>query len=364
VRREFKALFLGFGLAWVAACGVDPRRPFERMSPEVDKAISEIEAGKPEPASGRLGAYIGASRCDGGALAAPFAADAQNASFDLGLALFQLAEQFGRRFGDLAMQRDGGPSDEEKRLALLRGDQIDCARALLDAILGRDLPADLEARARYLRGNLAFLEGQWDAAIKDYDEALKIIPGLPPDAGDGVGADTAWNRALALRHKEEDDKKDAGTDADADADADGGDADADADADAPDGDADADAPDGDADADAPDGDADADAPPDVGPDRDSGDSGPEDGPKEAQGDGGDSGPDGGGGDAAGDAPSDGSKDKPSGSDAGDGDASAPSPTAPNQDDRVLDQFEQAPTWQKEEAKARASGRKVRGMQDK
>ena len=344
MRREFKAIVLGFGLAWVAACGVDPRRPFDRMSPEVDKAINEYEAGKPEPATGRLENYIGSTRCDAGGLSAPAAPDAANAAFDLGLTLFQLAEQFGRRFGDSMMQHEGGATEEEKRLALLRGDQIDCARALLDAILGKDLPPELEARARYLRGNLSFLEGQWEAAIKDYDEALRIIPGLPPDAGDSIGADTAWNRALALRHKDEDDKKDAG--ADADADADGADGDG-----------------GDADADAPDGDADADAPPDVGPDRDGGDSGPEDGPKEATGDSGDSGQDGGSGDAAGDAPSDGSKDKPSGSDGGQGDAAAPSP-AGNQDDRVLDQFEQAPTWQKEEAKARASGRKVRGMQDK
>lgn len=354
---KVRALFAGLGLALFAACGWDPRRPFERNSPEVDRAIVEIDAGQAEPAAERLRRYVGASTCDAGALFAPGAADATAAGFDLGLALFGIAEAFGRRFGEQAPGRDGGPDEAAKQIAALRGDQAACARAALDAMLARaDLPAELEARARYLRGNLSFLEGDWDAAVKDYDRALKIIPGLPPDAGDSIGADAAWNRALALRNKQEDEKKDAGPDADADADAqpDGPDADADAGPDA-DADADADAP--------PDG-PDADAPPD-GPD--GGKDGPEDGPQEAQSDANDSGPEGGQGDAQGDAPADGSrddKDKPRGGDGGGPEASAPQPNAPTQDDRMLDQFEHAPTWQREEAKSKAGARRVKGMQDK
>lgn len=357
MQRYLKAAALGLALAWVAACGFDPKNPFQRLSPEVDKAIQELDAGQAETSTGRLADYLRASRCDAGSLSLPGPPDAENAAFDLGLSLFKLAEQFGRRFEDGLLRVDGGPDEEAKRLAVLRGDQIDCAKAALDAILARnDLTPELEARARYLRGNLAFLEQQWDDAVKDYDRALHLIPGFPGDAGDGIGRDTAWNRALALRHKEEDEKLDGGDDADADADADG-DADADADADA-DGDADADA-----DADAPDGDADADA--DAEPDAPDGSKdGPEDGPKEAQADSGDSGPEGGEGDAAGDAPSDGSDEKPAGPDGGQPDAGPAGAGAGNQDDRILDQFEQAPTWQKEEAKARAGSRKVRGMQDK
>ena len=332
MRRKSVALLLGLGIS-IAACGWDPRRPFERFSPDVDKAIVELDASQREAATGRLENYLSSTRCDGGQLVVPGAADASNATFDLGLALFGLAETYGRPFGDHEMQRDGGPTQEEKQLALLRGDQIDCAKAALDAILGHDLPPDLEARARYLRGNLAFLERRWKDAVEDYDKALRIIPGLPADAGvDGIGRDAAWNRALALRNDEEDQKKDAGPDADADADG-GPDADADA----------ADAPE-DRDGDAPD--APGDAPNEAGPDG---------------GDGGDGGGQDGGQDGGNDGGKDGGNDQRP--DAGGEDAATPPPTT-NQDERMLDQFEQAPTWQREEAKSRAGGRRVRGMADK
>ena len=353
MRRKSKALAAGLCLGWLAACGWDPRKPFERLSPEVDRAIAELDGGQPEAANARLSDYLTASKCDGGGILVPGAADASSASFDLGLSLFELAERFGRRFGDAVMSRDGGPSQEEKQLALLRGDQVECARAVLESILSRgDLSPEFEARARYLRGNLAFLDGRWDDAIKDYDKALRIIPGLKSDAGDGVGRDAAWNRALALRHKDDDDRNDAGSDADG-GDGDSGDADA------------ADGSDGDADADAEAGnDADADAPQDAPGDRDGSNDGPEDGPKEAASDAADSGPEGGGGDAAGDAPTDGSKESGAGPEGGAEDAGAPAPANGSQDDRILDQFEQAPTWQREEAKSKGQGRKVRGMQDK
>ena len=259
------------------------------------------------------------------------AGDASNATFDLGLAIFQLAEQYGRRFDDPIVVHDGGPTREEKQLALLRGDQIDCARALLDAILAHPLSAELEARARYLRGNLGYLDRAWQSAVDDYDKALRVIPGVAPDAGDAIGADAAWNRALALRNKDDDDKRDAGPDG------------SDADADAPDAD-------GDAPQDAPE-DRDGDAPADAG----------DDGGKDAGQDGGDAGGEDGGKDGGG---QDGGKDDDKGKDGGGEDASSPPQPTMSQDDRMLDQFEQAPTWQREEAKARASGRKLRGTQDK
>lgn len=345
--RKLRAAGIGLSLAWVAACGFDPKRPFERDAPEVNEAIHEIDAGQSAPASERLGKYLGAGACENGAMAAPGAGDASAAGFDLGLALFGVAESFGHRFGEPERERDGGPTEEEKQNATLRGDKIGCARAVLDAVLAsRDLSVEFAARAHYLRGNLGFLSREWDQAVKDYDQALALIPGLPADAGDSIGADAAWNRALALRNKEEDEKKDAGDDADAN---------------------DADANDQDSGQDAGE-DSGQDAGEDSGQDagEDSGQDAGQDAADDAKDDGGDSG--GGGDDAGQDAGDDASKnddkDKQDEKDAGQPDAAPPTPTGASQDDRMLDQFEQAPTWQREEAKSRAGGRKVRGMADK
>lgn len=338
MRREtWKAIAVGLSsAAFFVACGWDPKKPFERYSPDVDRAAADIDSGRPREAQEKLKTYIGASACDGGAMTVLNAADASNATFDLGLTLFKLAEQYGRKLDDAVVFKDGGPGQEDKQLDLARGDQLDCAKAVLDAILSRDMPVDLEARARYLRGNVAFLDRNWQSAIEDYDKALSLIPGLPIDAGDGIGRDAAHNRALALRFRDEEQKRDGGADADADGDADG--------------DADADAPDG------PDADADADAPKDAPQDQDG------DAPNDAEGDGApqpneDGGKDGGDG-----------NDKPDGG-KGDGgkEAGAPRsdvPQGPGQDERMLDMFEQAPTFQREESKSRGNARKMRGSQDK
>jgi tetratricopeptide (TPR) repeat protein len=328
-------MFWGLLVA-AAACGRESSKLFERNSPEVDHAIGELDAGAAEAGTGRLGRYLSTPGCDAGSLYVPGPADASNASFDMGLGLFQIAEKYGRRFGEPPPDRDAG-SREEQVLADLRDDQVDCARMLLDSLLAHPLPADLEARARYLRGNLAFLAGKWEDAIKDYDGALRVIPGIEGDAGDAIGADVAWNRALALRNKDDEDKKkDAGNDGN----------------------------------DAPDAQDDA--------QEDAGDGGKDSGPDSGDSGGEDSGDDGGanadGGDAGADAKGDSGKDdgKDGGPenrqpDAGEDQPSPqnpPTPTEANQDDRMLDQFEQAPTWQREEAKSRRQVRHGRGMQDK
>lgn len=331
----WRATLCGLWVSSALACANETSKLFERNSPEVDQAISELDAGRAEAATSTLTKYLRATGCDAGTLMVAEAADASNAGFDLSLTLFKIAELYGRRFGDVPPDRDGGASPEEKALAELRADQVDCAQAVLDRVLAGPLTPEHEARARYLRGNLSFLSGRWEDAIKDYDEALRVIPGIESDAGDSIGRDTAWNRALALRHKQdEDDKKDAGQDGDADADA-----------------------------------------PDSG--EDSGDASRDSGDDSGDANGEDGGDDAGknqGGDGGMDASPDGSKDL--GNDAGDDqkpDAGDQQPSPPpsstaqqpaNQDDRMLDQFEQAPTWQREEAKARAAARKVRGMQDK
>ncbi len=190
-----------------------------------------------------------------------------------------------------------------------------CAKRLVQTIAtAPETAIDLKARARYLEGNLAFLDGEYEEAVRSYDAGLLLAPG-DGDSGDSVGRDIAWNRAIALRRIE--DKKDAGPDASGDAAQDS----------------------------ATDGgrDAGGDGSGDKG--RDGASSSPE-----------------GGRDAGPDAsppksePPDGSAEQP---EAG----AKPPPTSPNEDERMLDQLESAPTLQQEEAK-RFGKKRVRGMADK
>ncbi len=193
--------------------------------------------------------------------------------------------------------------------------QIECARRVVQAIAEDDsLPGDMRARAHYLSGNLAFLDGAYEDAVSAYDRALVLTPG-EPDSGDPVGRDAAFNRAIALRRIE--DKKDAGADAsppgdassDASREGDGGTQDASRDS----GGGDGAAPQGGEDAG-----KDAESPPPPPPD-----AGPEP-PREA--------------------------------------GAAPPPSL-DEDQRMLDQLENAPTLQQEEAK-RMGKKRVRGMADK
>src|SRR5262249_19193898 len=49
-------------------------------------------------------------------------------------------------------------------------------------------------------------------AVRHYDAALKLVPGIV-DGSDTIGQDAAWNRAIALERIEEEKKRDAGNDA-------------------------------------------------------------------------------------------------------------------------------------------------------
>jgi tetratricopeptide (TPR) repeat protein len=289
-----------FILLSLCACHWDPEKPFEREAPPVNEAIAQLEAGKAPAAVATLEEYLSTGACADGNIGAPESLKKlPNGTFDLGLALFKIGEAFGRRFGEEEL--DGGADDPNRKA------QIECALRVVRAIAADDAqPLELRARARYLEGNLLFLGAQYEEAVSAYDKALVLSPGVV-DAGDPIGRDAAWNRAIALRRI--DDKKDAGNDA------------------------------------APDSPSDApqDAP------NDSGDAGK---------DGGDAG-DSGGGDAASDA----SKDQP---DAGppppppDG---GPPPRA-DQDERTLDQLESAPSLQQEVLKRQAKPPRGRGMVDK
>jgi hypothetical protein len=313
--RELIAAVIAVAPLATMACSWDPSRPFEREAPPVREAIGELDAGNAKGAAATLEDYLSTGACKEGAIGLPEAVRRlPNGSFDLGLALFKLGESFGARFGD--EDSDAGMTDDARQK---RAAQIACALEIAQHIASDEAtPLDLRARARYLEGNLDFLGADYEAAVRAYDEALHFAPGMT-DAGDPVGRDAAWNRAIALRRI--DDQKDAGNDA------------------AP--------PDG-SPGDASNNDNDASSKPDSGP-SDSGTNG-----------------DSGGNGDSGSPP-------PQSPDAGDQDAASPSapdagpppPPRESQDDRVLDQFENAPTVQEEDAKKRAANhRKVRGRDDK
>lgn len=347
----FTAVCAGaLGSALSAGCsGWDPSKPFERNSPEVDEALNYIDSGAFESAEETLARYLGTGMCADGGIALPDSArDKFNGTFDLGLVLFHLAEKYGRPFGE---EETGEPGVEDPNAAK-RNVEIDCALIIVKAIAADPkVPVELRARARYLAGNLEFLRKRYEEAVKEYDEALTLVPGIPDDAsGDGIGRDAAWNRAIALRRIQ--DQKDAGQDADAEPDA-GDDADSDA-PDSPDSD---DAPDSnDGDADSGDGGDDADA--------DSG-SDPNDGGDDGGPDGGDGGDDAGqdGGDGG---PNDKPQDQPQPQDPDPNTPPEPATPTPQrgQDDRILEELEAAPSYQEEEAKKRAAGRRRGRMEDK
>ncbi|WP_437620025.1 tetratricopeptide repeat protein [Sorangium sp. So ce1151] len=338
IARHGRVLAIGLaaacltGAAFSAASGCsgwDPTSPFERNAPAVDQAIRDLDAGNLESAEQALQSYLGTGACSDAGIGLPDSVRQKpNGSFDLGLTLFHLAERYGHRFGDEGLA-DGGPEQEQNDA--LRGIEIDCALTLVKAIAADpSVPADLRARARYLSGNLEFLRRKYEDAVKYYDQALAIIPGLFEEAGgDGIGRDAAWNRAIALRRIEE--QKDA--------------APPDAEPDAP-----------------------PDAEPDAGDDGGEQDAGDDGGEQDAGDDGGeqDAGDDGGDQDQSPDA---GPQDQPP--DAGQPDEPEPpreqpqeQPQSGRQDDRVLDQLEEAPTYQEQEAKSRAGMRRGRAMEDK
>jgi tetratricopeptide (TPR) repeat protein len=294
------------------ACGWDPGRPFDRDAPAVKRALTDLDAGDAATAAETLETYLATGACDDGKIGAPdLVKQRPNGAYDLGLALFKIGEQFGKRFGD---EEEGVAEDPRKPL---RAAQIECALRIVRAALqDTSQPIELRSRARYLEGNLLFLGGRYEEAVTAYDESLRLSPGFV-DAGDPIARDAAYNRAIAL--KRIDDKKDAGQDAAQDS-------------------------------------------PSDGQSEGGGDSGGggNDAGKDSGGGGRDAGTDGGGkndnGDDAGrDA---GSQQPPQGED-----AAAPPPKA-NQDDRILDQLENAPTVQQESAKKNAQRRRVRGMADK
>lgn len=295
-----------------AACGWNPSRPFDREAPSVREAIAELDGGDAGTAAGRLEDYLSTGACKDGIIGTPDLLKRRaDGTFDLGLSLFRVGEQFGRRFGE--EEDDAGVSEAARAK---RHAQIECARRVVQAIVDDESqPGELRARAHYLEGNLAFLDGAYEDAVRSYDRVLVLSPG-EVDGGDPVGRDAAYNRAIALR-RIEDDKKDGGSDASTDA---SGDASRESDGgrDSPKDSGGRDGASAEKDAGENSG---KDAEPPQEPPPDAGEPPP---PREA---------------------------------------GAPPPPSTDEDQRMLDQLENAPTLQREEAK-RFGKKRVRGMADK
>jgi hypothetical protein len=280
-----------------------------------------LDAGDAGAATELLERYLMTGKCDSGNIGTPdLVRERPNATFDLGLGLFKLGEQFGDRFGEEERNVEGGAAQQAEGELAQRSEQVECALRIVQLIAAdASLPIELRARAHYLAGNLEFLRRDYRSAVKAYELALQLIPGMPGDAGDSIGRDAAWNRAVALRRIEEQEQ----------------------------------------------------------------DASPESGPPDAQPEAGDAGNDGGSPDAGQNGPPDaGKQDTP---DAGpDGGSKSPrdqdrpdaappkqqpqpepqSSPSVNQDERMLDMLERAPTLQQHDAKNRALKRGVSGMEDK
>jgi tetratricopeptide (TPR) repeat protein len=290
--------------AAVVACG----RHIEHEASEVNHALDALDAGDAGGAALQLSQYLATGVCEDGNIGTPERVQQRRwATFDLSLALFRIGEAFGGPFG--SEESDAGG----EAVLALRRKEVACALRLLRAIADRsETPVELRARAHYLEGNLLLLNGENDEAVKAYDQALSLAPGAW-DAGDPIGRDAAWNRAIALARHER--KQDAGNDGGSD----GGDA----------------------------GDSGSDG----------GDSGGDDAGKDG-GNGQDGGQDGGGQDGG---AQDGGSPPPPQPDPKDN--KAPPPTADRQtDESALDKLERAPTVQQESA--RKQRKRVRGAEDK
>lgn len=212
-RREFLTTASTLALALnLLGCESFERSPFTRNAPSVDKAIAALEAGNPASAAELLTQYLATGKCENGAIGTPDRVrDYPDASFDLGLALFGLAESHGRRFGEEpppSEGKEGEGSPEDPEALAKRSSEVDCALRVVRVVAGQSaLPAELRARAWFLAGNLEFLRSEYRNAVASYDNALRVTPGTSAEKADRIGRDAAHNRAIALRRIQEEEEK-------------------------------------------------------------------------------------------------------------------------------------------------------------
>jgi len=225
VERALVALLPFVVGASLGACSWDFGKIFDRDDPTVEQARHELEASVAHGDADLVAARLALEellkfRCEGDG-GVDLVIKLPNASLDLGLVVFRVAELVGQRFGDEEV--DMGEATEA--IAANRARELDCAQRLLMKLAGDPSTSKAMAlRARYLLGNFAFLARRYKDAIARYDEVLVAYPargndpkeiGAPTD-DDAVARDAAWNRAIALKRLE--DEKDAGNDSGNDAD--------------------------------------------------------------------------------------------------------------------------------------------------
>lgn len=198
-------------LLMVNGCAKVEERAFSRYSPDVDEAIGNIDSHDAGDAHRILSNYLSTGRCKGGEIGTPQTLrERPYAAYDLGLALFDLAERFGGRLGE----PPADPKDPNTAPALAkRSQEVDCGLRITRLVAhDTTTPLDLRAKAFFLSGNLEFLRHDYKNAIESYNEALRLVPGGVLNQGNPAaqepdfGADTAFNRALALKLAEEQEK--------------------------------------------------------------------------------------------------------------------------------------------------------------
>src|SRR5690606_20644532 len=177
---------------------------FSRYSPDVDEALANIASHDAGDAHAGLAEYLSTGKCTGGEIGTPDTLrQFPNAAYDLGLALFDLSERFGGKLGQ-------PPSNDPNAAAVLakRSREVDCALRVTRLVAFTETnPIELRAKAFFLSGNLEFLRHDYGNAVSSYDDALRLIPGgLTADPNSDLAADAAFNRAIALRLQEEEEK--------------------------------------------------------------------------------------------------------------------------------------------------------------
>lgn len=199
------ASLFGLLLLLLSGCREREEQLFSRYSPDVDKARQAINGRDAGTAQAVLTDYLSTGRCKDGNIGTPDQVRTlPNASLDLGLALFQIAERFGGKFGQLPP-----PPEDKAQTELLakRSARVDCALRLVRVVAAdKSVPLEQRALAYYLSGNLEFLRHDYRSAVNSYDEALELSPGGGGDAGSDLGTRAAFNRAIALARAEEEEK--------------------------------------------------------------------------------------------------------------------------------------------------------------
>ena len=132
-----------------------------------------------------------------------------NASFDLGLALFRIAERFGRRFGEEEPRRRRPPRRRRARRNGV-GEDVDCALRVRAPSSRTTTRCDSRACEHYLAGNLEFLRHQIRGRRQRVRRRVALDRG-PKRRGGRLGRGAAYNRAIAsLASKRKRRKADAG----------------------------------------------------------------------------------------------------------------------------------------------------------